>query len=136
MEGKKEKSFKGWILKIFIFFGLVAFIFVGISAGRQTLKKKEIKKEIETLREEAEKIEKDNSTLEDKIAYLESRDYQEKEARDKLGLQKPEENLVVIKQNLSEKEEEEEGHFENQAQERESGETFNPKKWWDYFFKY
>lgn len=124
------------MLKMFLLFGLAALIFIGISAGRQTLKKKEIKKEIETLREEAEKIEKDNSNLEDKIAYLESRDYQEKEARDKLGLQKTEENLVVIKQNLSKKEEEEEELFENQVQEKEVEKTFNPKKWWDYFFKY
>ncbi|OGI29548.1 MAG: hypothetical protein A2288_01550 [Candidatus Moranbacteria bacterium RIFOXYA12_FULL_44_15] len=136
MEGKKEKGFGSWMLKTFLFFGLAALIFIGISAGRQTLKKKEIKKEIEDLKKEAEKIEKDNLALEDKIAYLESRDYQEKEARDKLGLQKPEENLVIIKPGLSKKEENRKDISENQGREKEPEKTFNPRKWWNYFFKY
>lgn len=87
------------------------------------------------MQEEAIRIEKENSKIKDKIAYFESRDFQEKEAKDKLNLQGSGENLVVVKpspsQNFQTKVEE-----SVQSDQRENVQLSNPMKWWHHFFKY
>jgi cell division protein FtsB len=131
LEKNKKKSF---ISKIVIFLGVITLVFIGLSIYGETSKKTQIQNQIEQLQQEAEKISRENSLTQDRIAYLESKDYQEKEAKDKLNLQSPNENVVIVKPTIA----------QDKKNEEESAQTAppvpekipNPEKWWNYFFKY
>lgn len=128
---KKGGSF---ILKAVIFVGIVAIIAVSLAIFKETKKKKEIQNEINELQRQAEKIRRENAVLSDKIAYFNSRDYQEKEAKDKLNLQSYGEKVVVLEKEANE-------NREKTIEEKESVQeiiiqTSNVRNWWDYFFKY
>ena len=136
MRDKEEVKENSWLVRLIVFLGLVALIFIILAIVKETYRKKQIQTEISALEEEAKKIQVDNSRLADKLTYLEGRDYQEKEIRDKLNLQSPQENVVIIKPspvgvvagNTS----------QNQVPESQKlvVKTNNPEKWWNYFFKY
>jgi cell division protein FtsB len=120
---------------ILIFLVLVAAGFVSYKAFKEARRSQQIDKEIEALRQEAEKIRQDNSDLQEKIAYFETPDFQEKEAKEKLNFQKPDENVAVVKpvpetENLST----ENKPDENQAP-AETEKITDYKKWWNKFFK-
>ena len=122
-----------WLVKMIIFLGFIAAIFIVLAISKETYRKKQVQKEISELQSEADKIQGDNLRLADKIAYLEGRDYQEKEIRDKLNLQKPDETVVIIKPSLTKKTAKNEPEATDQALVIKSS---NPQKWWSYFFKY
>ncbi len=127
------KSVNFWV-KFFLIPAAVALFFAGVALYGQFSKKRQVQTEINKLRNEAEKIEKENNLIREKIAYLESRDFREREAKDKLNLQNPDENLVIIKSRVPEiKQQEDEKMPEIPNPEKK---IFNPRKWWDYFFKY
>lgn len=129
-DGNKGNS---WLIRIILFLGCVVVAFVFLAISRETYRKKQVQNEIAKLQEEAKRIQGDNMRLSDKIAYLEGRDYQEKEIRDKLNLQSPEENVVIIDPGIAPKKTAAES--ESPSQEILIKET-NPQKWWNYFFKY
>lgn len=111
--------------------------FAGETVWEEMSKKRSIQSEIEELQQEAEKISRQNITLEEKISYLESMEYQEKEAKNKLGLQNPDENLVIIKPSIAR----EIGSVAEKPSVAEPSDRVedsppNYIKWWNYFFKY
>ncbi len=133
MRDNTDERKNSWLVKLIIFLGLVVAVFIILAISKETYRKKQVQKEINELQNEADKIQGDNLRLADKIAYLEGRDYQEKEIRDKLNLQKPDETVVIIKPGLTKKTAENEPTTIDQALViRTSG----PQKWWNYFFKY
>lgn len=127
----KTSSF---IIKFFILAGFAILLLIFISVIKQTYNKDKVQNEIDSLMIKAKQIDKENIEIKDKIAYLESDNYREKEAKDKLNLQKPGENVVVIKPGVVK---------ETQAGEDQPRISYPEKinipsriKWWDYFFKY
>ena len=82
----------------------------------------------------AKQIDKENIEIKDKIAYLESDNYREKEAKDKLNLQKPGENVVVIKPGVVKETQTSEDRPRINYPDKIS--IPNRIKWWDHFFKY
>lgn len=130
---------KGWHnsigIRIGLFVGSVILVFVGVAIYRETVKKNQIQAEIDQLREEADKISKKNSLIREKIAYFQSRDYLEMEAKDKLNLKSPDEQVVIVKPNVATKEvpAEPEKRLEKPATQVA---VANHIKWWNYFFKY
>jgi len=114
--------------------GVISFVFVALVMSKERYKKKQVDEEIDKLKKEAMQIEKENNDLQAKLAYLESRDYQEKEAKDKLNLQSPDENVVVVKPNVAGEEDTREPEKDKNAEVlvRKS----NLEKWWNYFFAY
>lgn len=130
---KDQKTKTSIFSKIIIIPVLVVIVLILIALARETYKKNQIQAEIEGLKEKARQIDKANTEIQDKITYLESQDYQEKEAKDKFNLQDPDENVVVIKPSMAKKELVEEKKSESIRVEEE---TINiPIKWWQYFFK-
>jgi cell division protein FtsL len=129
---KKEKSY--WTVKVFFLLVLILVVFVGYSAMKVIYRKKQVQNEIKGLMEEASKLERDNNDLKDKVSYFESKDFQEKEVKDKLSLQSPDENLVVVKPGPAKEKEIKQN--EDAAKNEIINETPVYKKWLDYFFKY
>jgi len=135
MNSMSEKKGGSWLVRIIFFLGVVVLTFTIFALSKETYKKRQVEKEIEALRQEAEKIRRDNLIIGDKVSYLESKDYLEKEAKDKLNMQSPNENVVVIKPSLVKKEEVPD-IVRNPERPIENHDKFgNAKKWYDYFFK-
>jgi cell division protein FtsB len=133
MSVEKNKKFSV-VTKIIVFLGTIALVFISVAIYKETAKKRQIQNQINQLQQEAEKISRENTLTQDKIAYLESKDYQEREAKDKLNLQSPDENVVVVKPTIAkeEKVEEKVSPMIPLLPEKISCAT----KWWNYFFKY
>jgi cell division protein FtsB len=117
-----------WSIVILAFFVLLIF---GYLISKEWKKKKQVENEISALREQSHKIEKENMNLEDRISYLNSQDYQEMQAKDKLNLQSPNEKVIVIAEGPVKKEEKRD---ENRPiPDKNLDETPNYKKWLNYF---
>jgi cell division protein FtsB len=74
--------------------GLV--VLLAITLIKNILKSVEIKKRIETEKINIEKMKQDNADLAQKVAEIQSQAYIEQQLRDKLGLAKPGEIVVVL----------------------------------------
>ena len=122
------------MIKIVLFLGVVALIFIALAIFREMRARKQIQTEIEKLQAEAEKINKENILSQEKLEYLESKDYQEKEAKDKLSLQNPDEKVVIINPSVVKNEERKTESVSLVQIKIENKENY--LKWWDYFFKY
>ncbi len=113
----------GWL-----FAGLiVAALAAGIGFAREALRARQIDREIQALKDEADSLRVRNFQVSSLQASLESGEFLEREARMKLGLQRAGERVVVLRKDapLSEK---------NASQDaRVAVEWSNAKKWWTYF---
>ena len=90
---------------------------------------------IETVHLESQiaQLEQENHELENLIAYLNTRSFQEKEARRKLGFKKPDEKVIFIPQERSLELGTEIISEEEQTQ-QEEGVTTNYQKWLEFIF--
>ena len=126
--------------RVFIIIGICLLVFIGFSLGKETYRNYQIEKEIQALEEEISGLEKNNDNLTHLIEYFKTESYQEKEARQKLGLQKEGEKVVVITEENLEPEELEMESAENsiqefnQSEEIQKEEISNPRKWWNFIF--
>lgn len=120
--------------------GLIALIVAGLAAGWASFGQYErsvrIQAEIDTLRHEAERIERENATLSEKIEFFASPDFKESEAKSKLGLRRQEEKVVAIEGDMRLLPSDEELGTEKVAESRSvHWEIPNYKKWWQRFFE-
>jgi len=128
----KDKNRSPWLIRLVLVLGAIFLVLIACALYKETEKKKKVQDEINKLKEEAVFIEKQNMKLSERINYLESKDFQEKEAKDKLNLQNPDENVVVIKPGIVKEKEAEiqQDNTEKKVIIKES----NFEKWWRYFF--
>lgn len=129
----EDGSATSWLVAAII---ILAFVILGLfsySTSKEIAKKKAVQKEISSLQEQADNIKKENMALEDRISYLGSKDYQEMQAKDKLNLQSPGENVVIITPGSSS------GKSTNSnvdsGENNSASQAPNFKKWWNYFFQ-
>jgi len=131
LETKKSSFF----LKFLFLIALALLAVIAQSLIRETYKKNQIRREIETLEKQAQAIDRENFEVEERLAYLESEEYKKKEAKDKLGLRDPGEFVVFVKPRVSQE--------NNSTQEEipaekttaiDASAISNPMKWWQYFF--
>lgn len=126
------------LILIMIAIGIIVVISLGVA--QETYRREQIQKEIEDLRVQAEKKERDNQKLQGLIDYFQTSDFKEKEAKETLSVQKEGENVVLVKEPIvSEKEkiEMEEQRVETEAKKailKKEDSRSNLRKWWDYFF--
>ena len=126
------------LIRVFLIaVSLGAIVLISLAVTQETYKKYQIQKEIEELRAQAEKKERENEKLKGLIEYFKTNDFQEKEAKEQLSLQKEGEKVIVVKEENKEEEkkgqEDEAGENQNSSQ---KDERENYQKWWDYFFAY
>jgi cell division protein FtsL len=126
---KKKFSF----VAVFFIAGIVLAVFISVSAVREAYRSKTIEKEVESLRQEAQRIQSENEAMTQRIAYFETAQFQEKIAKEKLNLQKPDENVVVVKPGVGEQVQLEK--VQNEVL-QDAEEQSNYLKWWDSFFRY
>jgi cell division protein FtsB len=73
-------------------------IFVMVITAKILVQKRIVDREISKLQNQMENIRKDNEKLSSLVQYLNTPEYQEKEAREKLNLRKEGEYVVVLPQ--------------------------------------
>lgn len=115
---------------------LVALLF--IPSFNEYNRNQEINKEIEKLSKQAEQLKENNAQLSEKIEYFKTEAYKERIAKERLNMQKQDEQIVSVKQSVSaivddiedsgDKEEDLKIKMENKSKEA------NYKKWFSYFF--
>ncbi|HEX8973973.1 MAG TPA: septum formation initiator family protein [Patescibacteria group bacterium] len=112
--------------------GMLLAVGISYSAVREAYRNKKIESEVADLKAQAQKVQDENDALSQKIAYLQTPEFQEKIAKDKLNMQKPDENVVVVKQSAQQDSEDP----VVQSVQNNEDQTPNYRKWWDLFFKY
>jgi len=115
--------------KTVLIIGLVILVFLSIALGKELLRRYEINQEISGLEEEIAQLEQKNLDLDDLMVYFDTNSFTEKEARQKLGLQKEGETMVIIGENLNSNQE-----IVVETSQSTAAQSANPEKWWNYFF--
>ena len=112
--------------KWFLGVGFVVLIFIALALGRETYRKYQVQEKIDELQQEVTSLEQNNQELNDMIAFLQTDEYRERQARQKLDLQKEGEQVVIVPE------------LEDVEEEVDKGTEIalsNSEKWWNYFFK-
>lgn len=118
-------------LKRTLIVNVVVFALVAWGLSGEFMRNREMQQEIDKLRNEATDLETKNTALEETSARASSQGVLEHEARTKLNLRKPGEEVVVVRP----------GPGEPAADEaparvdRETEPASNPARWWHYFFR-
>jgi cell division protein FtsB len=92
-------STKFWsIVTSRIFFIIAGLALLGVSTGivKSVVRRVEVEREISALKNDIKSLEGKNEDLAKLINYFQTPEFKEREARLRLGLQKPGENVVVI----------------------------------------
>jgi cell division protein FtsB len=119
---------------LFAIVGIIIAGWISYFALKENKRNKQIESEINNLRTEAEKLRQNNQEMKNKIVYFETPEFQEKMAKEKLNLQKENENVTIIKSSPVSRDKQVAG--ETTATEKKAPEKTNCEKWWDYFLKY
>ncbi len=100
-------------------------IFAMIVTAKLLIQKREVDKEITVLQNRADAVHNDNEQLSELIKYLDTPEYAERQAREKLNLKKDGEFVVVLPDDSN----------INQFNQAENVDSTPPyKKWFNYFF--
>jgi len=132
MYNRPRQSFLTKLLdsKFFLVASLAILILVSFALFKIVYQRIQIKKEVNSLEEKIQTLEKNNLDLAHLIDYLNTDSFKEESARKELDLKKPEEKVVVItKKDKPPKEENIENPENNKSL------ISNPQKWWQYFFE-
>ncbi len=113
-----------WHSNFFTIFLLVLLVLSFIKVAREALLRYEIKKEISSLQLQLEDLESRSAKTNNLISYLETDDYIEKEAREKLNLVQPGEKQINLVSNKA---------LDDSTVSADSQQA-NPDKWFNYFF--
>lgn len=125
---ERKKMIQAVVLLICILVGWVIYV-----SSKQLERNKRIEEEVTALQTEAEKIRRENDTLSEKISYFSSPDFREQEAKEKLGMKKVDESVVVIKSRPANEVEMSFGREKN-LQKENTALVSNYIKWWQLFF--
>ena len=127
---KRKKSFisKIFSFRLFVLAGVLVIVFLGVNLGKEYYREHQVQKEINSLQEEIEALEKNNYKLSQLAEYYKTDEYKEAEARKRLNMKKEGEKVVIIKpSSVSLEQSEDEDGFDSES-------LPNYIKWWNYFF--
>jgi cell division protein FtsL len=126
---------KSFFSIIFIIIGIIVAGYISYFAFKENRRNKQIESEINSLRQEADKLRQSNGDMKEKITYFETPEFQERIAKEKLNLQKEDENVAIIKPSPVLRGENANGQ-ETKSGSAEDDNRPSYVKWWEYFFKY
>jgi len=86
---------------LFFIAGVGVLVWIGLSLGKEAYRKRQIQNEISNLQKQIQQMSQDNSDLSNLVSYLSTSEFQEKEARAKLDLQKDDEKMIVLRKSLN-----------------------------------
>lgn len=108
----------------------------GFSLIKEYVRSRQIRQEIEALRQQIAELDASNKKTSDFVEYLKTESYFEQQARLKLGLKSPGEKMIVIngvpQASSGQEQRLPSGTIALQTFQRDG--RSNPQKWFDYFF--
>lgn len=104
---------------------IIVFCAVAFITTELYMQKRQVDSEISRLQDQSSNLKKDNQQLSELIKYLDTQEYKEKEAREKLNLKRPGEEVVVLPEDSS---------VNGQVASAQSTNVPKPEKWFNYFF--
>jgi len=118
---------------VFFIAGIILTGIISTRAAQEAYRNRKIEKEVNELKNEALQIQNENAKIQKKIEYYSTPGFVEKISKDKMNMQKPDEKVIVVNQEIS-RESQVAGVQQNQVQ----NEQYVPNylKWWNFFFKY
>jgi cell division protein FtsB len=116
--------------KTVILIGVVILVFLSVALGKELLRRYEVNQEIAQLEEEIAQLEERNLDLDDLIDYFNTNSFAEREARQKLGMQKEGETTVIFPESDQSTNQQSDGDSVDSVDKNLS----NPMRWWNYFF--
>lgn len=122
---KKFSVDKDYILYVL---GLLLLAYLFFLTGRSVYQNWQTNQEIKKLKIEIETLQVENQNLQNLIAYYQTQSFKEKEARRKLGLVKPGENVVIISK-------EPPPSKTPAPSTTEEPQKPNYRLWWEFFFE-
>lgn len=138
--GKKQKNFWQRIFysQIIIFIGIIFIIIFSAGISKRMVRKHQINKETQELKNEILKLEQNSKELNQLLSYLNSDEFLEKEARTKMGLKKADEKVAIINRKNKVEAATNEDYFRNKNKPNQTPKNNlnknNLDKWFDYFF--
>ncbi len=128
----------------FLILELVLFSFIAVSLAQEFIKRSEVNKEIQKIQLDLAKYQGENQKIKTMIEFTKSESFFEEEARQRLGLAKPGEKVIILVHNDSK------GNLVGETQgANEAGDSIsrvpgveipttykNVVNWWNYFFGY
>jgi cell division protein FtsB len=129
-----EKSSTKFFSGLFLIAGIGILITMGISLGKESYRKKQIQKEIESLQSEIQATKQQNDDLSNLISYLSTSQYDEKEAREKLNLQKEDEKMIILQKTVEPQETAPTQSLNQSTNSVTYSNTPGWEKWLKYFF--
>lgn len=114
-----------------ILFGVSVAFIIMIATSKEKTRITGIQQEINTLQQKANDINHANVDLKEKIAYFETDDFKEKEAKEKLNFQKEGERVVIVKSSSQHTQEQQE---QETTPTEEQEDIPNYTKWWNQYF--
>lgn len=132
----KKKNILSRIFFSNYFFPLIMILaaILGSSLFKSYSENKSIDSDLESLKKEIESLEKNNQDLGQLIEYFNSSFFVEKEAREKMGLKKDGETVLVLEDGVKYEGSGALNIEELKSEHSASAEKFLPKIWWNYFF--
>ncbi len=131
---RKNLFFSTGILVGFLALAVLLFI----PSLNEYKRNKKINEEIEKLNKQAEQLKESNNQLIEKIEYFKTEAYKERVAKERLNMQKQDEQIVSVKQSVSavvDDVESDGGNIEISKMKVENrNEDPNYRKWFNYFF--
>jgi cell division protein FtsB len=119
--------------KLVLLIGIVVLIGIGATLAKEVHKSYRIHQEIEHIRAEVNRLERHHQELLASLEYFKTDSFKEREARQKLGLQKDGETAVAIPLPKAIVLDEEVVSGSNSQHIQP---VSNPRKWWNYFFTF
>lgn len=125
--------------RLLLVVNLLVVVFLGMSLGREVVRSRAISGEIAQLQDQANKLATRNIDLSELKTAMQTEVFIEREARLKLGMKKPGETVVVIQDEASPAQQDENQDPNDPlglVGENAEGNVAvaNPTKWWYYFF--
>lgn len=109
--------------------GIIASIYIGVVLIQTVRHNANLKSQIAVLEKDIAQLKEDNQDLGFLLQYYQTDAFKEKEARAKLGLQKPGENLVILPRT-----EQKEEVVPEQQQKAKTKSSPNWILWWHFLF--
>lgn len=123
-----------WFLssKILLFASLFILIFFSVNLVREIINRHDLQQEIDKLQGQINSLESSNKELIGLIEYFKTMDFVEKEARTKLNLRKPGEQIIIVPEEGAKSQILPEQLITLPSSQIKSQPS--PINWWNYFF--
>jgi len=118
--------FNTFYKKLILFIGIIVLILLFFAARKESAKNQLIREEVRQLEEQISNLRQEKTNLAGLIEFFQTSDFKEREIKQQLGMQNPDEKVIVITQNNDPE--------LSQVDEENNQPENNLTKWWNFIF--